>query len=160
MINIILMRYFPGFALLIFLFAAACSKDKVDTKPTIKVKSLSAKLIPVNGDLSINLEFTDKEADLESIFVQKIRQNRRTTTTIRDTFSLLVADFPKKTDGEVEVKLFYQFQLLSAERAPANPNSPTGFESDSIIIKMALRDKGLHVSDTVTTDQIVVERIN
>jgi len=154
------MRYFLVFALLVFLFAAACSKDKVDTKPSIKVKSLSPNPIPVNGDLSINLEFTDKEADLESIFVQKIRQNRRTTTTIRDTFSLLVADFPKKSDGDLEIKLFYQLQLLSAERAPANPNSPTGFESDSIVIRMVLRDKALHVSDTVTTDQIVIERIN
>jgi hypothetical protein len=153
------MRYLLGFVLLVLLISA-CSKDKAETKPSIKVKSLSSDFIPVNGDLAVTLEFTDKESDLESIFVQKIRQNLRTTTTIRDTFSLLVADFPKKSDGDLEVRLFYQLQLLSAERAPANPNSPTGFESDSMVIRFALRDKAANVSDTVSTEQIVVERIN
>jgi hypothetical protein len=154
------MRYLPGLILSLAIFASACSKDKAETKPSIKVKSLSSNHIPVNGDLSVNLEFADKEADLESIFVQKIRQNRRVVTTIRDTFSLSVADFPKKVNGDIEMKLFYQLQLLSAERAPANPNSPTRFESDSIVIRLVLRDKGNNVSDTVTTEQIVIERIN
>jgi hypothetical protein len=58
------------------------------------------------------------------------------------------------------MRLFYQLQLISAERAPANPNSSTGFESDSIVIKLALRDKDKHISDTVTTEQIVIQRIN
>ncbi|MHA4845330.1 hypothetical protein ACX0G7_14255 [Flavitalea antarctica] len=155
------MRYsLPALVLILAMVVVSCSKDKVETKPSINVKSLSSKLIPVNGDLSINLEFRDKEADLESIFVQKIRQNIRKTTTIRDTFSLSVADFPKKTDGDIEMRLFYQLQLISAERAPANPNSSTGFESDSIVIRLALRDKAKNVSDTVTTEQIVVQRIN
>ena len=155
------MRYFlPALVLVITLGVISCSIDKVDTKPSINVKSLSSKLIPVNGDLNINLEFRDKEADLHSIFVQKIRQNIRKTTTIRDTFSLSVADFPKKTNGDIEMRLFYQLQLISAERAPANPNSSTGFESDSIVIRLALRDKDKHVSDTVTTEQIVIQRIN
>jgi hypothetical protein len=155
------MRYIlPALVLIVTLVVVSCSKDKVDTKPSINVKSLSTKLVPVNGDLNINLEFRDKEADLESIFVQKIRQNIRKTTTIRDTFSLSVADFPKKTNGEIEMRLFYQLQLISAERAPANPNSSTGFESDSIVIKLALRDKDKHISDTVTTEQIVIQRIN
>lgn len=155
------MRYIlPCFLLMVLLVAVSCSKDKVETKPSITVKSLSSTTIPVNGDLSINLDFTDKEADLGSIFVQKIRQNRRKTTTIRDTFSLSVADFPKKTNGELEMRLMYQLQLISAERAPANPNAQTGFESDSIVIRLALRDKALNVSDTITTEQIVIQRIN
>ncbi|RYY20899.1 MAG: hypothetical protein EOO04_19160 [Chitinophagaceae bacterium] len=155
------MRYFiPSLLAMVTLVTFSCSKDKVDTKPSINVKSVSSKLVPVNGDLSVNLEFRDKEADLESIFVQKIRQNLRKTTTIRDTFSLSVADFPKKSNGELELRLFYQLQLISAERAPANPGSSTGFESDSIVIRLALRDKDKHVSDTVTTEQIVVQRIN
>jgi hypothetical protein len=155
------MRYnLPALVLIVTVILVSCSKDKVDTKPSINVKSLSAKVVPVNGDLSINLEFRDKEADLESIFVQKIRQNLRKTTTIRDTFSLSIADFPKKTDGEIEMRLFYQLQLISAERAPANPNSPTGFESDSIVIRLALRDKDKHISDTITTEQVVIQRIN
>jgi len=154
------MRYLPGFILAFALLAAGCSKDKAETKPTIKVKSLSSTNIPVNSDLAITLDFTDKEADLESIFIQKIRQNIRTTTTIRDSFSLPVADFPKRQDGEMEIRLFYQLQLLSAERAPSDPSSPTGYESDSMVIRMVLRDKAMNVSDTVTTEQIVVQRIN
>lgn len=156
----ITMRYLTGFVLTVAVLATACSKDKVETKPSLKVKSVSSNVIPVNGDLSVNLEFTDKEADLESIFVQKIRQNRRTTKTIRDTFSLSVGEFPKKNNGDLEMKLFYQLQLLSAERAPAVPGRPNEFESDSLIIRLVLRDKAANVSDTVTTEQIVVQRNN
>ncbi|MET0244710.1 MAG: hypothetical protein ABW174_14625 [Flavitalea sp.] len=154
------MRYIPCFLILCTILAAACSKDKVETKPSLSVKSLSSNVVPINSDLSVTLEFTDKEADLSSIFVQKIRQNRRTTATIRDTFSLNIADFPKKTNGELEIRLFYQLQLLSAAAAPSNPNSPTGYESDSLIIRFALRDKAEHVSDTVSTSMIEVQRLN
>lgn len=154
------MRYLLGFAVSVCLLVVACSKDNVETKPSIKVKSVSSDFIPVNGDLSINLEFTDKEADLSTVYVQKIRQNRRTTATISDTFSLNVADFPKKSNGELELKLFYQLQLKSAIQPPALPGSPTGFESDSLLIRLALRDKADNVSDTVTTQLVVVQRIN
>jgi hypothetical protein len=154
------MRYLLGFAVSVCLLAVACGKDSVETKPSIKVKSLSSDFVPINSDLSINLEFTDKEADLASVFVQKIRQNRRTTATNSDSFSLNLADFPKKANGEIEIKLFYQLQLISAIRPPALPGSPTGFESDSLLIRIALRDKAANVSDTVTTGLVVVQRIN
>lgn len=154
------MRYLTVFIFAFAFLTVGCSKDKAETKPSIKVKSLSSTTIPVNGDLAITLDFTDKEADLESVFIQKIRQNIRTTTTIRDSFSLPIADFPKRQDGEIELRLFYQLQLLSAERAPADPSSPTGFESDSMVIRLVLRDKAMNHSDTVTTEQIVVQRIN
>lgn len=154
------MRYITISIAAVLFFVVACSKDKVETKPFIKVKSLSSTDIPLNGDLTIELEFTDKEGDLQSIFVQKIRVNKRVVPTIRDTFSLNIADFPKKQDGNLDIHLYYQNQLLSAQAPPTSPNFPSGFESDSLIIRLALKDKANNVSDTISTEQVIVARQN
>jgi hypothetical protein len=154
------MRYITISIAAVLFFIAACSKDKVESKPSIKVKSLSTNPVPLGGDLSIELEFTDKEGDLQSIFVQKIRVNKRVVPTVRDTFTLNISDFPKKQDGNLQINLFNQNQLISAQSPPTQVGSPTGFESDSLIIRFALKDKASNVSDTVATEVIAVQRMN
>ena len=154
------MRYITISIAAVLFFIAACSKDKVESKPSIKVKSLSTNPVPLGGDLSIELEFTDKEGDLQSIFVQKIRVNKRVVPTVRDTFTLNISDFPKKQDGNLQINLFNQNQLISAQSPPTQVGSPAGFESDSLIIRFALKDKATNVSDTVATEVIAVQRMN
>jgi len=154
------MRYITISIAAVLFFIAACSKDKVESKPSIKVKSLSTNPVPLGGDLSIELEFTDKEGDLQSIFVQKVRINKRVVPTVRDTFTLNISDFPKKQDGNLQINLFNQNQLISAQSPPTQVGSPTGFESDSLIIRFALKDKATNVSDTVATEVIAVQRMN
>ena len=154
------MRYITISIAAVLFFTVACSKDKVETKPSIKVKSLSTNPVPLGGDLSIELEFTDKEGDLQSIFVQKIRVNKRVVPTVRDTFTLNISDFPKKQDGNLQINLFNQNQLISAQSPPTQVGSPTGFESDSLIIRFALKDKATNVSDTIATEVIAVQRMN
>jgi hypothetical protein len=154
------MRYIPICLSAILILALACSKDKVETRPSIKVDKLSATEIPVGGDLSIDLDFTDKEGDLHSIFVQKLRINKKVVPTIRDTFSISIAEFPKNDQGSLQINLFYQNQLISAQPPPTLPGSPTGFESDSLVFRLALRDKSNNVSDTINTETVVVQRKN
>lgn len=139
---------------------AACSKDTVESKPSIKIDKLSATEIPLGGNLSIDLEFTDKEGDLQSIFVQKVRINKRVVPTIRDSFSLNIADFPKNDQGTLQINLENQNQLISAQAPPTQSTSPTGFEPDSLIIRLALKDKSNQVSDTISTETIIVQRKN
>ena len=50
--------------ILICCFIVACSKDTFETRPTIKIKEVSSEVIPLNGNLDITLEYTDKEGDL------------------------------------------------------------------------------------------------
>lgn len=151
------MRRFTLFGLAL-LFLLACNKDKLATKPSIKIKNVSSGFIPPGGSLTIEMEFADKEGDISnSLFVQKIRTNLRTTATIRDTFSLSIPVITKSSRGDIEVVMDYNNYLVSAINPPTNGNPPVN-EDDTLIIRFALRDVAGNVSDTVSAGTVIVGR--
>jgi len=128
----------------------ACSKNVYNTKPTIKITYVNTNVVPNNGILVFKLKVTDKEGDVtDSLFVRKVRLNHRITPTIRDSFAFRLPDAPNSSDGEVEVDLSYQNYLISAK----NP-----IENDTLLFKFALKDKAKNISDTVTSEPIVILR--
>jgi hypothetical protein len=147
------------FALLtIVICLVACDKSKFNTKPTLELRSISSKNVPVNGSLSIDFNFTDKEGDISNVLIiKKIRTNKRKVATIRDSLGLAVPDFPKYKQGVVEANLEYQLHLLSAQ-SPPTTGTPPKAESDSLTLKFVLKDKGNNVSDTVTIENVVIQR--
>ena len=139
--------------------AIACSKDKLETTPTLKFKSVNATTIPVGGNLIVQLEFADKEGDIsDTVFVKKVRINKIVVPTIRDSFELDVPDFPNRSRGVVELHLKYQNHLLSAINPPSSGGTPPNLHDDTLIFKFVLRDKAKHSSDTVTTEPIIIVR--
>jgi hypothetical protein len=148
--------------LLLLLFITslvACKKDKLETVPKIKIKSLNTTVVPINGTLRVTLEFADKEGDLtDSLFVKKIRLNKTVVATTRDSFRLKMPDFPPNSRGEISIDLSYQ-NILSAITPPTIPGSnPPQKEPDTLLIKFAIRDNAKHISDTATTTQIAIIR--
>jgi hypothetical protein len=138
--------------------AMACSKDKLETTPSLKFKSVNATTIPVGGMLIVKLDFADKQGDIsDSIFVRKNRINKIVVPTIRDSFALQVPDFPDRSRGVIELQLKYQNHLLSAINPPSHGNPPN-LDDDTLIFKFVLQDKAKHTSDTVTTEPIVIVR--
>lgn len=152
----------PSILLVASLFILSCNKDKVATKPSIKITSINGNVIPFNGVLVVEMDFTDKEGDISNtMFVQKIRKNIRPTATIRDTFSLAIPVFPKKSFGEIALNLEYNNYLVSAINPPRVGTPPNErFEDDTLEIRFALRDLAGNVSDTVSAGTIVVLRNN
>jgi hypothetical protein len=141
------------------ILVVACGKDKLATKPSIKLKSTSGSFIPNGGGLTAELEFADKEGDISNtLFIQKIRTNKKVVPTIRDTFSLEVAEFNRTSRGNLRINLSYQNHLVSAINPPNLGGNPPVYEDDSLIIRFVLRDLGGNVSDTVSTSAIVVSR--
>ena len=137
----------------------ACNKDKLETTPSLKLKSVNSSVIPVGGNLIVQLDFTDKEGDIsDTIFVKKIRMNQIVVPTIRDSFELQVPAFPDRSRGIIELELKYQNHLLSAINPPSSGGSPPNLHDDTLVFKFVLRDKAKHLSDTVTTGQIVIVR--
>lgn len=145
------------------LLMLACGKDKPATKPSIKIKSLSSKAVSADGYLSITLEFSDKEGDVnDSLYVKRDRLNtipgdfgnKRTI----DSFYIIIPDFPSKSTGEILLNFEYNGYLVDAESPHSDPGQPNGKVPDSIQFRFALQDKGGNTSDTVKTDQIVVIR--
>ena len=144
--------------LFLFLIISACNKDKFQTRPSLKLKSLSGNLVPINGGLVVELEFTDKEGDVnDTLYVRKIRVNQKQVPTIRDSFKLKVPDFPKNMKGVIRLQMDYQNYMISAQSPPICCNPPQA-EPDTLILKFALKDKANNISDTVTTGKIVVIR--
>ncbi len=144
----------------IVVLAVACSKDKFETKPSLKIKSINGNLIPPgqNSGLVVTFEFTDKEGDVDdTLYVKKIRINQRQVATLRDSFKLKVPDFPHNTSGEIKLYMDYQNYLISAISPPTTGNPPVA-EPDTLMIRFALKDKANNISDTVQTGPIVVIR--
>jgi hypothetical protein len=147
-----------SFALIIAVVIAACSKDKFQTKPTLKLKSMSGNVVPVGAALQIDFEYTDKEGDVDdTLFVKKIRLNKQKVLTVRDSFGLAVPDFPKNTKGEIQVLMDNAFYLASAANPPKDPVTGKN-QPDTLILKFTLKDRANNVSDTVTSSQIIVLR--
>jgi hypothetical protein len=137
----------------------ACSKDKLETTPTLKFKSVNATTIQVGGNLIVQLEFADKEGDIsDTVFVKKVRINKIVVPTIRDSFELEVPEVPDRSRGIIELNLKYQNHLLSAINPPSSGGTPPNLHDDTLIFKFVLRDQAKHSSDTVTTDPIIIVR--
>lgn len=147
------------FILFGILLLSACSKDKLQTKPSIKIKSTSPLLVPFGGTLSLEMEFADKEGDISNVLAfYKTRTNKRVVPTIRDSFALQVSDFPKNQRGNLNVTLYYQNHLVSAINPPNLGGTPPRFENDTLIFRIVLKDLAGNVSDTVSTPSIVISR--
>lgn len=145
---------------LVLVVLVACNKDKYQTKPQISIKSVGADVVPVNSGLNIVLSFTDKEGDIsDSLYIKKIRLNKTVVATLRDSLKYKIPDFPDYSKGEINLQLDYQNNLISAINPPpiqgSNPSKP---QPDTLLFQIWIHDKAGHVSDTVTSKQVVILR--
>jgi hypothetical protein len=151
---------------LIFVFVVvclvilACSKGKLTTTPKLELKSVSTKVVPINGTLRVEIRVKDKEGDIsDTFYVRKIRLNKRVVATLRDSFYYQVPEVPSKTfKSEFQIDMDYQ-TILSAISPPIIPGSnPPQREPDTLMLKFALKDKANHISDTLVIPDIIVIR--
>lgn len=129
-----------------------CSKNEYNTKPTLKIKSISKTFVPAGESLLVQLQVTDKEGDVtDSLYFQKVRINqKKVPVTLRDTLYFKIPDAPNSSDGIVQLDLTYDSYLVSAE-------TPNG-QNDTLIFRFAIQDKAKNKSDTISSDPIVIER--
>ena len=135
----------------------ACSKDSVNTKPSITLKSFDPNIIGINGNANVTFSFGDKEADLDSIFIYKKRLNIKTTATNRDSLKYGIPAFNKSTTGEISIILKYQNELISAI-SPTQSGTPPRRDPDTLQFKFVLKDKAKNNSDTLIVSPVIVIR--
>ncbi|MFN2457541.1 MAG: hypothetical protein ABR502_05015 [Chitinophagaceae bacterium] len=142
----------------IFLVLVACDKDKFETKPQIKIVSVSRNVVPKGGDLRFLLKFTDKEGDVDdSLFVIRQRLNRRAPVTARPS-PYGVPEFPNQTTGQIQVTLDYNLGITFAITPIRIAGTIDQNQPDTMRFKFVLKDKAGNVSDTATSDNIIVIR--
>lgn len=136
----------------IVVIIVACAKDKFQTRPQIKVKSVSSNVISPGETLSITLEYTDKEGDLSQDTLLSIRNrlNRRKLpvgSTNVDTLHNIIPKFPEKNTGEFDVSFQWATYLHQSD-----------IENDTIMFKFVVKDRAGNISDTVSSEKIVILR--
>lgn len=130
-----------------------CNKSNFQTKPQISIKSYNSKEISPGNTLEVSLNYTDKEGDIGqgSFFGARIRQNKKPLSqTDNDQLDTLRYSLPKMPDidkGVIQMKLDYTFLKESLT------------ENDTLVFKIAIKDRAGNASDTLTTDKIVIKKI-
>jgi hypothetical protein len=146
-------------ALIIVVGMIACGKDKFETKPQLTLKSMSPEIVPVNGTLRLNIEYTDKEGDVsDSLFIVRQRLNVRGPLQLPPS-PYDVPDFPHTAKGEFEISLAYQVGLIFGLPPLRIPGSnPVKNEIDTLRLKIVAKDKAGNKSDTLVVDNVYVTR--
>ncbi len=146
------------FTILVSLFFA-CSKDKFQTKPQLKLKSLSTNVVAPAGNLRVLLECTDKEGDVDdSILVVRQRLNKKGLLTLPPS-PYKIPEFPNTSTAEFEITLNYQFGLVFGIPPIRIPGTIGNLnEPDTLNLKIVARDKAGNKSDTLLISNIVVIR--
>ena len=145
-------KYFASCLLAVSILA--CNKDKFETKPTLKYKSSNTDVVPLSGNLQVILEFTDKEGDLDSVFVIRQRLNKKNPVP-QKLLPFLLPEFGKETKGEILLNL-NQSNSLSLQLTPIPIPGQNKFEPDTLRLKFVAKDKGNNKSDTISRDFIVL----
>ncbi len=138
-----------------FLVILACSKDKLETKPTLEIKSVNSKNIGLGQNFVAELEFRDKEGDVDSIlFIIRERTNRLGRRTVANNYA--VPNFPNQSRGEFQVTLDYSRQLTGGFSTIPLPGSRV--QPDTMNIKFVLKDRKNNLSDTVIVSNVIITR--
>ncbi len=148
--------------IVIFCFLAmtivACHKDKVETKPHVSFKSFNTDVVTQPSDvLRVTLEFTDKEGDLDSLFVVRERTNLRGPDY--RVIPYMVPSFDGQNKGEIVLTMEYFKDITSKLDQLRIPGSvPAENEPDTLQLKFYVNDKAGHFSDSTSPKQVIVIR--
>lgn len=141
-------RYLP--LIIVLLVVVACGKNKLNTRPSIEIKSVNTTEVRPNEQLVIDLNYTDKEGDLGSGLITYIRQRLNikpipdaASNDKADTTRSMLPDFPKTTSGQIELKIDNSFM------------SEDPFDNDTMNFKIFVTDIAGNSSDTVTVGPVV-----
>jgi hypothetical protein len=137
-------------ALLLPLFLFSCGKETFQSKPQLKIKSVSGSVVPLGSDLQIRMRLTDKEGDfVDTIWVKK-STTRCTQSNFVDSFLYRIpVETPRTTnfDGEVLITFSYAIEL-----------QPRCNRNDTATFSFWMKDAKGNKSDTAKTQSIIILR--
>jgi hypothetical protein len=131
----------------------ACGKDTYTTKPSLSFKDVNGTVFGNGSTLIFNIEFTDKEGDIQdSIWVQKITRTKG-CTNFSDRTKIPSFQAISNLKGTFEVGYSVGTSLNSTY--PILPGCP-GNKNDTCYFKFWARDLAKNVSDTVVSPDIII----
>jgi len=135
-----------------FGFLAGCSKDKFTTKPQLEFKNVNTNELNRNEQLRFTLQVTDSEGDIQdTLWVQEVVKN---CPSAGFTTKYKVPEFTATPDfnGEIQICYAYGINLGCPIIGPTCSNN----KSDSATFRFWIKDKKNNVSDTISSDPVVI----
>ena len=135
--------------ILFLLFITSCSKDSFQSKPQLKLNSISTSVVTQGSDLVIKFRLTDKEGDFnDTIWVKKETTSCLSSDFIDSTKYTIPKEIPRKNnfDGEVTITLFYPIDL-----------QPFCNKADTAVFSFWIKDAKGNQSDTTKTEPIIIQ---
>lgn len=135
-----------------FAFLMACSKDKYTTKPQLTFKNVNTNVLNRNQQLRFTLEVTDAEGDIQdTLWVEEVVRNCSSAGFVTK-YKMPEFSGTSNLKSEIDVCFAYGNNL----GCPViGPTCLTG-ANDSATFRFWIQDKEKNVSDTITTDEIVI----
>lgn len=139
--------------LIAFCILVGCTKDKYTTKPQLKYKGVNTKVLNRNQTLTFTLEVTDLEGDIQdTIWVEEVVRNCATGGGVSpykmpDNFTSV-----KNLKGEIQICYSYGINL----GCPGIIEPRCIGRNDSATYRFWIQDKAKNVSDTISSEEIVV----
>lgn len=143
------MRKIIPFALVLLLMNG-CGKDSLQSKPSLKLNSISNNNIAAGDDLEVRLQLKDLEGDfLDTIWIKKLTTSCPRSNFTDSSLFRIPADLPrtKNFSGELILSLNYSIVL-----------QPRCFKNDTATFSFWVKDKKGNKSDTVKTSPIIIIR--
>ena len=138
------MRYTFLFSIFLIAILTGCKKNKFNSTPSLKLKSVSSEIIPAGSGILFTLSFTDAEGDLnDSLYIEKIEPNC-SLSNFSDHY--IIPSFPTSTNEEGDILVNFSY----------NDIPPKCQQNDTAVFRFAIKDKANHMSDTVSTPPIII----
>ena|SRR5688572_5706619 len=135
----------------------SCDKDSFETRPQLEFKKASTDIVPLNSALEVELSYTDKEGDLDSVFVVRHRLNKKNPGVVLPVLNFgIPPDFKNDTKGDIVLTLFYQTHLIVNMTPISIPGTGGKLEPDTVNMRFVLLDKEKNSSDTVNKVFVII----
>ena len=132
----------------------ACKKDTYTTKPQIAIKSISSTTLKQGDVLLFQLSFTDAEGDIQdTLWVQKVSRICPGTPGAQFISKNKVPDFTPTSNLKGILEIGYAY---NANVSGYSTISGCGTKNDTAYFKFWLKDKGKNVSDTISSENIIL----
>ncbi len=137
-------------------FFYACKKDAYTTKPQITFKSASSTALKQGDIVTFQIDFTDKEGDIQdTLWVEKVSRTCPTTAGVQFISKNKVPNFTATTQlkGILEISFVYNSNIAGISSIIGCSN-----KNDTSYFKFWLKDKAQNRSDTITSPDIILYR--
>jgi hypothetical protein len=140
------------FLVSVIIISIACNKGKYTTAPQLYFKSVNNTVLSSGqNNLEFTLNFTDKEGDIDSLFIKRVSK-----VCPNDFLNDYVEKIPNFTyTSNQKGDIYVNFSYNNIDSNKINISSCISNKNDTSSFRFCLKDKAGNYSDTLVSPQIV-----